>query len=162
MVFQSFNLFPHLTAAENVMLAPMKVRGLSKKVARERAVALLQKVGIPEKADEHPAQLSGGQQQRVAIARALAMDPRVMLFDEPTSALDAEMIREVLDVMRELAREGMTMMVVSHEVGFAREASDRVVFMDEGRIIEDSPTAQFFESPREERARQFLSKVIRH
>jgi putative glutamine transport system ATP-binding protein len=162
MVFQSFNLFPHLTAAENVMLAPMKVRGLSKKVARERAVALLQKVGIPEKADEHPAQLSGGQQQRVAIARALAMDPRVMLFDEPTSALDAEMIREVLDVMRELAREGMTMMVVSHEVGFAREASDRVVFMDEGRIIEDSPTAEFFESPREERARQFLSKVIRH
>jgi putative glutamine transport system ATP-binding protein len=162
MVFQSFNLFPHLTAAENVMLAPMKVRGLSKKVARERAVALLQKVGIPEKADEHPAQLSGGQQQRVAIARALAMDPRVMLFDEPTSALDAEMIREVLDVMRELAREGMTMMVVSHEVGFAREASDRVVFMDEGRIIEDSPTAEFFESPREERARQFLSRVIRH
>jgi putative glutamine transport system ATP-binding protein len=162
MVFQSFNLFPHLTAAENVMLAPTKVRGLSKKVARERALALLRKVGIPEKADAHPAQLSGGQQQRVAIARALAMDPRVMLFDEPTSALDAEMIREVLDVMRELAREGMTMMVVSHEVGFAREASDRVVFMDEGRIIEDTPTAEFFESPREERARQFLSKVIRH
>jgi putative glutamine transport system ATP-binding protein len=162
MVFQSFNLFPHLTAAENVMLAPTKVRRLSKKVARERALALLDKVGIPEKADAHPAQLSGGQQQRVAIARALAMEPRVMLFDEPTSALDAEMIREVLDVMRELAREGMTMMVVSHEVGFAREASDRVVFMDEGRIIEDSPTAEFFESPREERARQFLSKVIRH
>jgi putative glutamine transport system ATP-binding protein len=162
MVFQSFNLFPHLTAAENVMLAPTKVRGLSKKAARERAVALLHKVGIPEKADVHPAQLSGGQQQRVAIARALAMEPRVMLFDEPTSALDAEMIREVLDVMRQLAKEGMTMMVVSHEVGFAREASDRVVFMDEGRIIEDSPTAQFFESPREERAKQFLSKVIRH
>jgi putative glutamine transport system ATP-binding protein len=162
MVFQSFNLFPHLTAAENVMLAPRKVRGLSKKAARERALALLQKVGIPEKVDVHPAQLSGGQQQRVAIARALAMEPRVMLFDEPTSALDAEMIREVLDVMRALAREGMTMMVVSHEVGFAREASDRVVFMDEGSIIEDSPTAEFFVSPREERARQFLSKVIRH
>jgi aspartate/glutamate/glutamine transport system ATP-binding protein len=162
MVFQSFNLFPHLTAAENVMLAPMKVRGLSKKEARERANALLAKVGIPEKADVHPPRLSGGQQQRVAIARALAMDPRVMLFDEPTSALDAEMIREVLDVMRQLAEEGMTMMVVSHEVGFAREASDRVVFMDEGRIIEDSPTAQFFEAPREERAKQFLAKVIRH
>jgi aspartate/glutamate/glutamine transport system ATP-binding protein len=162
MVFQSFNLFPHLTAAENVMLAPMKVRGLSRKEARERALALLAKVGIPEKADVHPPRLSGGQQQRVAIARALAMDPRVMLFDEPTSALDAEMIREVLDVMRQLAEEGMTMMVVSHEVGFAREASDRVVFMDEGRIIEDSPTAQFFDSPREERAKQFLAKVIRH
>jgi aspartate/glutamate/glutamine transport system ATP-binding protein len=162
MVFQSFNLFPHLTAAENVMLAPRKVRGLSKKEARERALALLAKVGIPEKADVHPPRLSGGQQQRVAIARALAMDPRVMLFDEPTSALDAEMIREVLDVMRQLAEEGMTMMVVSHEVGFAREASDRVVFMDEGRIIEDSPTAQFFDSPREERAKQFLAKVIRH
>ncbi|MDQ2969322.1 MAG: amino acid ABC transporter ATP-binding protein [Actinomycetota bacterium] len=162
MVFQSFNLFPHLTAAENVMLAPTKVRKLSKKEARERAVELLQKVGIPEKADEHPARLSGGQQQRVAIARALAMEPRVMLFDEPTSALDAEMIREVLDVMRQLAREGMTMLVVSHELGFAREASDRVVFMDEGRIIEDTPTAEFFASPREERAKQFLSKVIRH
>ncbi|MGH2472214.1 MAG: amino acid ABC transporter ATP-binding protein [Candidatus Limnocylindria bacterium] len=162
MVFQSFNLFPHLTAAENVMLAPTKVRGLNRKAARERALALLDKVGIPEKADVHPARLSGGQQQRVAIARALAMEPRVMLFDEPTSALDAEMIREVLDVMRQLAEEGMTMMVVSHEVGFAREASDRVVFMDEGRIIEDSPTAQFFEAPREERAKQFLAKVIRH
>jgi len=162
MVFQSFNLFPHLTAAENVMLAPTKVRGLGAKAARERALALLDKVGIPEKADVHPARLSGGQQQRVAIARALAMEPRVMLFDEPTSALDAEMIREVLDVMRQLAEEGMTMMVVSHEVGFAREASDRVVFMDEGRIIEDSPTAQFFASPREERAKQFLAKVIRH
>jgi putative glutamine transport system ATP-binding protein len=162
MVFQSFNLFPHLTAAQNVMLAPTKVRGLDRKAARERALALLDKVGIPEKADVHPARLSGGQQQRVAIARALAMEPRVMLFDEPTSALDAEMIREVLDVMRQLAEEGMTMMVVSHEVGFAREASDRVVFMDEGRIIEDSPTAQFFEAPREERAKQFLAKVIRH
>ena len=162
MVFQSFNLFPHLTAAENIMLAPTKVHGLSRKQARERAAALLAKVGIPEKADVHPARLSGGQQQRVAIARALAMDPKVMLFDEPTSALDAEMIREVLDVMRQLAKEGMTMLVVSHELGFAREASDRVVFMDEGRIIEDTPSAEFFESPREERARQFLSKVIRH
>jgi len=162
MVFQSFNLFPHLTAAENVMLAPRKVRGMSKTDARVKAMALLEKVGIPEKADQHPTRLSGGQQQRVAIARALAMDPRIMLFDEPTSALDAEMIREVLDVMRDLAREGMTMLVITHEVGFAREASNRVVFMDEGRIIEDSPTSGFFEAPREERARQFLSKVIKH
>ena len=162
MVFQSFNLFPHLTAAENIMLAPMKVRGMSKAAARKKAEDLLRKVRLPEKADEHPTRLSGGQQQRVAIARALAMDPKIMLFDEPTSALDAEMIREVLDVMRDLAREGMTMLVISHEVGFAREASNRVVFMDEGRIIEDSPTAGFFEAPREERARQFLSKVIKH
>ena len=162
MVFQSFNLFPHLTAAENVMLAPVKVRGIAKREARDRAMALLEKVGIPEKADVHPVRLSGGQQQRVAIARALAMEPKIMLFDEPTSALDAEMIREVLDVMRKLASEGMTMLVITHEVGFAREASNRVVFMDEGRIIEDSPTAEFFERPREERARQFLSKVIKH
>jgi putative glutamine transport system ATP-binding protein len=162
MVFQSFNLFPHLTAAENVMLAPTKVRGIAKGEARERAMALLEKVGIPEKADVHPVRLSGGQQQRVAIARALAMEPKIMLFDEPTSALDAEMIREVLDVMRKLASEGMTMLVITHEVGFAREASNRVVFMDEGRIIEDSPTAEFFEHPREERAKQFLSKVIKH
>ncbi len=162
MVFQSFNLFPHLTAAENIMLAPLKVRGLSREAARERAEQLLTKVGIPEKADQMPARLSGGQQQRVAIARALAMEPKIMLFDEPTSALDAEMIREVLDVMRELAREGMTMMVVTHEIGFAREASDRVIFMDGGRIIEDTPTAQFFADAKEERARQFLSKVIHH
>jgi len=162
MVFQSFNLFPHLTAAENIMLAPMRARGLSRRESRERAERLLAKVGIPEKADVHPARLSGGQQQRVAIARALAMEPKIMLFDEPTSALDAEMIREVLDVMRQLASEGMTMVVITHEVGFAREASNRVVFMDEGRIIEDSPTATFFERPREERARQFLSKVIKH
>ena len=162
MVFQSFNLFPHLTAAENVMLAPVKVRGIAKREARDRAMALLEKVGMPEKADVHPVRLSGGQQQRVAIARALAMEPKIMLFDEPTSALDAEMIREVLDVMRKLASEGMTMLVITHEVGFAREASNRVVFMDEGRIIEDSPTAEFFERPREERARQFLSKVIKH
>ncbi len=162
MVFQSFNLFPHLTAIENVMLAPRLVRRLSRSEARERAARLLAKVGIPEKADVHPASLSGGQQQRVAIARALAMEPKVMLFDEPTSALDAEMIREVLDVMRNLAREGMTMLVVTHEVGFAREASNRVVFMDGGRIIEDTPTQEFFAAPREERAKQFLSKVIRH
>jgi ABC-type polar amino acid transport system ATPase subunit len=162
MVFQSFNLFPHLTAAQNIMLAPMKVRGISKAAARKKAEELLAKVRLPEKADQHPAQLSGGQQQRVAIARALAMDPKIMLFDEPTSALDAEMIREVLDVMRDLAQEGMTMLVISHEVGFAREASNRVVFMDEGRIIEDSPTAAFFQEPKEERARQFLSKVIKH
>ena len=162
MVFQSFNLFPHLTALQNVVLAPTKVKGVPRGTAREKGMALLTKVGIPEKADAHPVKLSGGQQQRVAIARALAMDPKVMLFDEPTSALDAEMIREVLDVMRDLAREGMTMIVVTHEVGFAREASNRVVFMDGGRIIEDSPTAQFFERPREERARQFLSRVIHH
>jgi len=162
MVFQSFNLFPHLTATENIMLAPVKVKGLRAREARARALALLEKVGIPEKADQLPARLSGGQQQRVAIARALAMDPKIMLFDEPTSALDAEMIREVLDVMRELAREGMTMVVVTHEIGFAREASHRVVFMDGGRILEDSPTAAFFEGAREERARRFLSKVIRH
>ena len=162
MVFQSFNLFPHLTAIENIMLAPTKVKGLPRPAARQRAAQLLDKVGIPEKADQLPARLSGGQQQRVAIARALAMDPKVMLFDEPTSALDAEMIREVLDVMRQLASEGMTMLVVTHELGFAREASHRVVFMDGGRIIEDSPTAEFFAGAREERARQFLSKVIRH
>jgi ABC-type polar amino acid transport system ATPase subunit len=162
MVFQSFNLFPHLTVLENVMLAPTRVRKLSPPAARDTAMALLEKVGIPEKAGAHPAQLSGGQQQRVAIARALAMDPKVMLFDEPTSALDAEMIREVLDVMRQLAREGMTMLVVSHELGFAREAANRVLFMDGGRIIEDAPPAEFFAAPKEERARQFLSKVIKH
>src|SRR5438132_3579718 len=154
--------FPHLTAIENVMLAPLKVRKLGRSEARDRAMRLLEKVGIPEKADAPPPRLSGGQQQRVAIARALAMEPRIMLFDEPTSAPDPEMIREVLDVMRDLAREGMTMLVVTHEVGFAREASNRVVFMDGGRIIEDSPTQEFFAAPREERAKQFLSKVIRH
>ena len=162
MVFQQFNLFPHLTVLENVMLAPVRAGGIPAADARAAATALLEKVGIPEKAGEHPARLSGGQQQRVAIARALAMGPKVMLFDEPTSALDAEMISEVLDVMRDLAKEGMTMLVVSHELGFAREAANRVLFMDGGRIIEDSPAAEFFTAPKEERAKQFLSKVIRH
>ncbi len=162
MVFQSFNLFPHLTALQNVMLAPVRVGKMPREAARAKAMALLEKVGIPEKADRHPAQLSGGQQQRVAIARALAVDPKIMLFDEPTSALDAEMIREVLDVMRNLAHEGMTMLVVSHELGFAREAANRVLFMDAGSIIEDSPASEFFTAPKEERAKQFLSKVIRH
>lgn len=162
MVFQSFNLFPHMTAAENIMLAPLEVRHLSREEARARAKLLLQKVGIPEKAQVYPTQLSGGQQQRVAIARALAMEPRIMMFDEPTSALDPEMIREVLDVMRDLAREGMTMLVVSHEMGFAHEVSDRIIFMDVGRVVEDRPTAEFFASPREERTRQFLSKILHH
>ncbi len=162
MVFQQFNLFPHLTVLENVMLAPVRAGGVAPAKARVAGMALLEKVGIPEKADEHPARLSGGQQQRVAIARALAMGPKVMLFDEPTSALDAEMIREVLDVMRDLAKEGMTMLVVSHELGFAREAANRILFMDGGRIIEDSPADEFFTAPKEERAKQFLSKVIRH
>src|SRR5574341_190395 len=162
MVFQQFNLFPHLTALENITLAQRIVRKRSKDEAERKAREQLERVGIPEKADVFPAQLSGGQQQRVAIARALAMDPKIMLFDEPTSARDPEMIKEVLDVMRQLAQEGMTMLVVTHEIGFAREASDRVVFMDAGRIIEDSPTAEFFAGAREERARQFLSKVIHH
>lgn len=163
MVFQSFNLFPHLTALENVALAPMKVRGMSRDEARARARELLARVGIPDKAEVHPAQLSGGQQQRVAIARALAMGPRIMMFDEPTSALDPEMIREVLDVMRDLTTdERMTMLVVSHEMGFAREVSDRVIFMDAGRVVEDRPTGEFFQAPREERTRQFLSKILTH
>ncbi len=162
MVFQSFNLFPHLTAAENVMLAPRKVRGVSKAEARVKAMALLEKVGIPEKADQHPTRLSGGQQQRVAIARALAMGPKVMLFDEPTSALDAEMIREVLDVMRDLAREGMTMVVVTHEMGFAREVCDRVVFIDDGRIVEEGTPDEFFNHTRSDRAKEFVDKIIHH
>ena len=162
MVFQSFNLFPHLTALENVMLAPTKVKRVAKAKAREKGIALLTKVGIPEKADVHPVRLSGGQQQRVAIARALAMDPKVMLFDEPTSALDAEMIREVLDVMRNLAKEGMTMVVVTHEMGFARAAADTLVVMDQGRIVEQGIPATIFDSPREERTRRFLEKVLHH
>ena len=162
MVFQQFNLFPHLTVLENLTLAPMWVGKIPKKDADERAMQQLTRVRIAEQAAKYPLQLSGGQQQRVAIARALCLTPKIMLFDEPTSALDAEMIREVLDVMRDLANEGMTMVVITHEVGFAREASNRVIFMDEGRIIEASPTTEFFQSPREERARQFLSRVIKH
>ena len=163
MVFQSFNLFPHMTALQNIALAPMKVKGLGREAAEVKARALLEQVGMPEKADVHPTQLSGGQQQRVAIARALAMEPRIMMFDEPTSALDPEMIREVLDVMRDLARDrGMTMLVVSHEMGFAREVSDHVIFMDEGRVVEDATTDDFFRAPREDRTKQFLSKILQH
>jgi glutamate transport system ATP-binding protein len=162
MVFQSFNLFGHKSALENVMLGPVKVRGLSAGEAREQARALLRRVGVEDKEDSHPAELSGGQQQRVAIARALAMQPKVMLFDEPTSALDPEMIKEVLDVMVELARDGMTMVVVTHEMGFARQAGDRVVFMDAGRVVEIDTPDQFFTSARSERARDFLSKILAH
>jgi glutamate transport system ATP-binding protein len=162
MVFQSFNLFGHLSALDNVMLGPTHVRGVPKDQAREQARALLRRVGVGEKESSRPAELSGGQQQRVAIARALAMQPKVMLFDEPTSALDPEMIKEVLDVMVDLAREGMTMVVVTHEMGFARQAGDRVVFMDAGRIVEIDTPDQFFTSARSERARDFLSKILAH
>jgi len=162
MVFQSFNLFPHMTVERNVMLAPMKVRGVAESEARRRAHELLGQVGIPQKAKDFPADLSGGQQQRVAIARALAMDPKLMLFDEPTSALDPEVIREVLDVMRDLARSGMTMMVVTHEMGFAREVCDRLVFIDGGRIVEEGPPDEFFSNARSERAREFVDKIIHH
>ncbi len=162
MVFQSFNLFPHMTALENIMLAPVKVRGLTRGEAEKIARALLERVGIPEKADNYPANLSGGQQQRVAIARALAMEPRIMLFDEPTSALDPEMINEVLDVMTDLAKEGMTMIVVTHEMGFARRVSHRIVFMDEGQIIEEGGPESFFAAPKFDRTRQFLSKILSH
>jgi polar amino acid transport system ATP-binding protein/general L-amino acid transport system ATP-binding protein len=160
MVFQSFNLFPHLTVAENCMLAPMKVRGLSQSDARDRALGLLRKVRIADQADKHPAQLSGGQQQRVAIARALCMQPKIMLFDEPTSALDPEMVKEVLDTMVELARDGMTMVCVTHEMGFAREVADRVVFMDRGNIVEEAEPDTFFRTPRTERAKGFLNQII--
>ena len=162
MVFQQFNLFPHMTALRNIMLAPMKVRGLSRDEAEKTARALLERVGIPDKAENYPANLSGGQQQRVAIARALAMQPRIMLFDEPTSALDPEMINEVLEVMTDLAKSGMTMMVVTHEMGFARRVAHRVVFMDEGSIVEADTPQSFFASPRSERAQQFLSKILSH
>jgi glutamate transport system ATP-binding protein len=162
MVFQQFNLFPHKTVLENVTMAPIEVKGVSKAEALERGRALLERVGIAEKADAHPADLSGGQQQRVAIARALAMEPKLMLFDEPTSALDPEMIREVLDVMRDLARDGMTMAVVTHEMGFAREVCDRLVFIDEGRIVEQAPPAEFFSAARSDRAREFVDKIIHH
>ncbi|MFD0673800.1 amino acid ABC transporter ATP-binding protein [Cohnella sp. GCM10027633] len=160
MVFQQFNLFPHKTVLENIMLAPVKVRGQSEEHARAKALELLDKVGLSEKADAKPNSLSGGQAQRVAIARALAMEPKVMLFDEPTSALDPEMVGEVLGVMKQLAKEGMTMVVVTHEMGFAREVGDRIVFMEQGRIVEVGEPKQIFESPKEERTRVFLSKVL--
>jgi glutamate transport system ATP-binding protein len=162
MVFQSFNLFAHKTALENVTLGPRKVRGLSKAAARELAVSLLERVGLADHRYKLPAQLSGGQQQRVAIARALAMKPKVMLFDEPTSALDPEMVQEVLDVMTALAAEGMTMIVVTHEMGFARKVADRVVFMSDGEIVETAEPDEFFGAPRSSRAREFLSKVLTH
>lgn len=162
MVFQSFNLFAHKTVLQNVTLGPIKVRGLSKEQAIARALKLLERVGISDKAGRYPAELSGGQQQRAAIARALAMEPKLMLFDEPTSALDPEMIKEVLDVMVALAAEGTTMIVVSHEMGFARSAAGRVIFMDGGRILEASPPEQFFSAPATERARDFLSKILAH
>jgi glutamate transport system ATP-binding protein len=162
MVFQSFNLFAHKTILENVTLGPIKVRGVPKTEATQRGIALLERVGIGSKADRYPAELSGGQQQRAAIARALAMEPKLMLFDEPTSALDPEMIKEVLDVMIELAEEGTTMIVVTHEMGFARSAAHRVVFMDGGRIVETAEPGTFFSSPSSDRAREFLSKILAH
>ncbi|WP_043266421.1 amino acid ABC transporter ATP-binding protein [Streptomyces sp. CT34] len=162
MVFQSFNLFAHKTVLENVMLGQTKVRRTDKTAAEEKARTLLDRVGVGAQADKYPAQLSGGQQQRVAIARALAMDPKVMLFDEPTSALDPEMINEVLEVMQQLARDGMTMVVVTHEMGFARSAANRVVFMADGRIIEEAEPNQFFTNPRSDRAKDFLSKILHH
>ena len=160
MVFQQFNLFPHMTVLDNIMLAPIKVRHITKAEAEDTARKLLARVGLADKADAYPSQLSGGQQQRVAIARALAMKPKVMLFDEPTSALDPEMVGEVLDVMRKLAEEGMTMVIVTHEMGFAREVGDRLLFVDDGRIIEQGDPKEVFEHPQEERTRLFLSKVL--
>ena len=160
MVFQSFNLFPHLTVMSNITLAPMKVRKLPAREARDVAMELLERVGIPEQSDKYPAQLSGGQQQRVAIARALAMQPKIMLFDEPTSALDPEMIKEVLDVMQELATSGMTMIVVSHEMGFAREVADRLMMFDAGVIVEEGPPEQIFEDPQHDRTKLFLSQIL--
>ena len=160
MVFQRFNLFPHMTALENIMLAPLKVKKVSKEEAKKKAEELLARVGLADKAGNYPSQLSGGQQQRVAIARALAMEPKVMLFDEPTSALDPEMVGEVLDVMRSLAQEGMTMAIVTHEMGFAREVADRVLFIDGGGILEQGTPAELFEHPQQERTKSFLSKVL--
>jgi glutamate transport system ATP-binding protein len=162
MVFQQFNLFAHKSVMENLTMAPIEVKGLDKAAAHERADRLLERVGLTEKADAFPADLSGGQQQRVAIARALAMEPKLMLFDEPTSALDPEMIREVLDVMRDLARDGMTMAVVTHEMGFAREVGDRIVFIDDGQIVEQAPPAEFFAAAKSDRARDFVDKIIHH
>jgi len=162
MVFQHFNLYPHKTVLDNITLAPTRVRQLNKSDAEETAMQYLTKVGIPEKAKAYPSQLSGGQQQRVAIARGLAMKPKIMLFDEPTSALDPEMIGEVLDVMRDLAKEGMTMVIVTHEMGFAREAADRIIFMDEGKILEMTKPSEFFENPKNERTKQFLSRILKH
>ncbi|OAB45630.1 polar amino acid ABC transporter ATP-binding protein [Paenibacillus antarcticus] len=161
-VFQHFNLYPHKKVIDNIILAPMKVQRLKKEDAKKTAMYYLKRVGIEEKADNFPSQLSGGQQQRVAIARGLVMNPKIMLFDEPTSALDPEMIGEVLDVIRSLAHNGMTMVIVTHEMGFAREVADRVVFMDEGQILEVATSSDFFESPREDRARLFLSRLINH
>ncbi|WP_296746966.1 amino acid ABC transporter ATP-binding protein [Mesorhizobium sp.] len=162
MVFQSFNLFPHLTVLENCILAPMLVRKQNRKEAEATATAYLERVRIPQKANSYPGELSGGQQQRVAIARALCMKPEIMLFDEPTSALDPEMISEVLDVMTGLAEGGMTMLCVTHEMGFARKVADRVIFMDQGRIVEEAPPAEFFDSPRHERSKAFLSQILGH
>ncbi|WP_267962774.1 MULTISPECIES: amino acid ABC transporter ATP-binding protein [Thermus] len=162
MVFQQFNLFPHMTVLENITLAPIRVRGWSRERAERKALELLERVGILDQARKYPAELSGGQQQRVAIARALAMEPKVMLFDEPTSALDPEMVGEVLDVMRDLARGGMTMLVVTHEMGFAREVADRVVFMDRGQVVEEGRPEEIFTRPKEERTRAFLDRVLHH
>ncbi|WP_027960502.1 amino acid ABC transporter ATP-binding protein [Halomonas halodenitrificans] len=162
MVFQQFNLFPHLSVRDNVTLAPLRVRGWSREDARETADRLLDRVGIADQSDKYPTQLSGGQQQRVALARALAMEPRLMLFDEPTSALDPEMIGEVLDAMRELAREGMTMIIVTHEMGFAREVADRVIYVHKGEIAEEAAPEKIFDSPTDERTRHFLARVLQH
>ena len=162
MVFQSFNLYPHMTVLQNITLAPVKVRNIGAADAEKTATQLLERVGIPDKADVYPANLSGGQQQRVAIARALAMKPKVMLFDEPTSALDPEMINEVLEVMTDLAKDGMTMVVVTHEMGFARRVAHRVVFMDQGKIVETAEPETFFAAPQSPRAQQFLSKILSH
>ncbi|MBI0578832.1 amino acid ABC transporter ATP-binding protein [Neobacillus cucumis] len=160
MVFQQFNLFPHKTVIENIMLAPMKVRNVSAEKAKAKGLELLKKVGLAEKANAYPDSLSGGQKQRVAIARALAMEPKIMLFDEPTSALDPEMVGEVLEVMKQLAKEGMTMVVVTHEMGFAKEVGDRVIFMDGGLIVEENVPSELFDNPQEERTKSFLSKVL--
>jgi polar amino acid transport system ATP-binding protein len=161
-VFQQFNLYPHMTVLENVTLAPVLVRGLERREAEDLGMEYLAKVNIPDKAGQYPCQLSGGQQQRVAIARGLAMQPKIMLFDEPTSALDPEMINEVLDVMKTLAREGMTMVCVTHEMGFAREVADRIIFMDEGILIEENAPSEFFSNPQSDRAKDFLSKILSH